>query len=435
MREISGNEREIRMNSYEEKRNKHLTPDDRQEIQLCLDRGLSFKAIGKRIKKAATTVSREVFNRRIVKESSLKWLDNNGNPVNGRECPRLQKAPFVCNGCDNRKRCSFVQKFYYAGKAHHEYRDILVESREGTPLNKQEFYDSNDIITAGIKKGQRLYHIMVSNDISFSKSTAYRHLKKGYLGVSPTDMPRVVKFKARKAYNTPGVPKVAKRGREYADFLAHISELETKQWVEMDTVIGKAGGKVIMTFIFTQNNFMFGLLLDNKSAAAATAQILALKKRLSEQGIRFGDIFPLLLTDNGGEFSNVTAFTDDLEGLTESKVFFCDPYRSSQKPKVEKNHTLFRDIAPKGTSFDDFTQKDADTIFSHVNSVKRNVFNGNSPYSLFVQIFGKDTAEALGIVEILPNDVIQSPKLLKMLKKTPLQPDTISNDCDTEGKG
>lgn len=435
MREISRTERKIRMNSYEEKRNKHLTQEDRGEIQMCLDRDMSFKAIGKRIKKASTTVSREVFNRRIVKESSLKWLDNNGTPISGRDCPRLQKAPFVCNGCDNRKRCSFVQKFYYAGKAHHEYREILVDSREGTPLNKQEFYESNDIITAGIKKGQRLYHIMESNEISFSKSTAYRHLKKGYLGVSPTDMPRVVKFKVRKAYKTPGVPRGAKRGREYSDFLAYISELENKQWVEMDTVIGKVGGKVIMTFNFTQNNFMFGLLLDNKSSAAATTQILALKTRLSEHGIRFGDILPLLLTDNGGEFSNVSAFTDDLNGKTESRVFFCDPYRSSQKPKVEKNHTLFRDIAPKGTSFDDFTQEDVNTIFSHVNGIKRNVFNGNAPYSLFVQIFGKDTAEALGIVEILPNDVVQSPKLLKTLKKTPLEPNNISDCCDSEDKG
>jgi len=423
------------MKSYDEKRNKHLTQEDRQEIQLCLDRGMSFKSIGGRIKKASTTVSREVFNRRIVKEASQKWLDNNGKPISGRDCPRLKKAPFVCNGCDNRKRCAFVQKFYYAARAHHEYRDILVESREGTPLNKQEFYESNDIITAGIKKGQRLYHIMESNEISFSKSTAYRHLKKGYLGITPTDMPRVVKFKPRKTYKTPGIPKAAKRGREYVDFLAHISDLENKQWVEMDTVIGRVGGKVIMTFNFTQNNFMFGLLLDNKSSAAATTQILALKRRLSEKGMCFGEILPLLLTDNGGEFANVSAFTDSMDGITESMLFFCDPYRSSQKPRVEKNHTIFRDIAPKGTSFDGFTQEDVNLIFSHVNGVKRKVFNGNSPYSLFVQIFGEDIAQTLGIVGILPENIIQSPKLLKSLKKTPLDLPVSNDRANTEDRG
>ena len=423
------------MKSYDEKRNKHLTQEDRQEIQGCLDRGMTFKAIGARIKKAATTVSREVFNRRIVKESSVKWLDNKGQPVVGRDCPQLKKAPFVCNGCDNRKRCSFVQRFYYATRAQNEYRDILVESREGTPLNKQEFYDSNDIITAGIKRGQRLYHIMESNDISFSKSTAYRHLKKGYLGISPTDMPRVVKFKARKTYKTPGVPKAAKRGREYADFLACIAELENKQWVEMDTVIGRVGGKVIMTFNFTQNNFMFGILCDNKSAAAITTQILALKKRLLSKGIRFGDILPLLLTDNGGEFSNVGAFTDSLDSKTESKLFFCDPYRSSQKPRVEKNHTIFRDIVPKGTSFDDFTQEDVNVIFSHVNCVKRKVFNGNSPYALFVQLYGEYVTDALGISVIQPENVIQSPKLLKALKKTPLEEPAADDFDNTRDKG
>ena len=423
------------MNSYDAKRNKHLTQEDRQEIQACLGRGMTFKTIGARIKKAATTVSREVFNRRIVKESSVKWLDNNGQPVTGRDCPRLKKAPFVCNGCDQSKRCAFVQKFYFAARAHHEYRDILIESREGTPLNKQEFYESNDIITAGIKRGQRLYHIMESNDISFSKSTAYRHLKRGYLGITPMDMPRVVKFKPRKSYTTPGVPKAARRGREYADFLAYIAELETKQWVEMDTVIGKVGGKVIMTFNFTQNNFMFGLLCDNKSAAAITTQIFALKKRLAERGIGFGDLMPLLLTDNGGEFSNFSAFTDTVDGGPESKLFFCDPYRSCQKPKVEKNHTIFRDIVPKGTSFDDFAQEDVDIIFSHVNGVKRKVFNGKTPFELFLQICGEAVANALGIVEVPAEDVVQSPKLLKALKKTPLENPAAGDSTDAQDKG
>lgn len=424
------------MNGYNEKRNKHLTSDDRQEIQGCLDRGMSFKAIGKRIKKAATTVSREVFNRRIIKDSSQKWLDNNGSPVSGRECPRLTKAPFVCNGCDNRKRCGFVQKFYYASKAHNEYRGILVESREGTPLNKQEFYDGNDIITAGIKSGQRLYHIMETNDVGFSKSTAYRHLKRGYLGISPTEMPRVVKFKARKTYKVSGVPRAVRKGREYADFIAHVSETGYRHWVEMDTVIGKVGGKVIMTFIFTQSNFMFGLLLDNKSAPAATEGITGIKGRMSAKGFRFGEIMPLLLTDNGGEFSNVTAFTDTVGGEAESRVFFCDPYRSSQKPKVEKNHTIFRDIVPKGTSFDDLTQNDVNMIFSHVNGIKRKVFNGKCPYELFVAMYGEETASILGICEIPPHDVVQSPKLLKMLKKNPPdKPITDNNDRNKGDKG
>ncbi len=37
-----------------------------------------------------------------------------------------------------------------------------------------------------------------------------------------------------------------------------------------------------------------------------------IKKRLQRVGLRFGDIFPVLLTDNGGEFSNVLAFENKM---------------------------------------------------------------------------------------------------------------------------
>ena len=43
-----------------EKKNKHLTLDDRMEIQECLNKGMTFKAIAKRIEKDPTTVSKEV---------------------------------------------------------------------------------------------------------------------------------------------------------------------------------------------------------------------------------------------------------------------------------------------------------------------------------------------------------------------------------------
>ena len=43
----------------QEKKNKHMTLDDRIEIQECLSKGMIFKAIGKRIGKDQTTVSKE----------------------------------------------------------------------------------------------------------------------------------------------------------------------------------------------------------------------------------------------------------------------------------------------------------------------------------------------------------------------------------------
>jgi IS30 family transposase len=187
----------------------------------------------------------------------------------------------------------------------------------------------------------------------------------------------------------------------------------------MDTVLGRVGGKVIMTFHFTQLTFMCGLLMDDKTSAEAAAKIRELKKKLRLEDCRFGDIFPLLLTDNGGEFSNAAAFTDDAEGLPPSRLFFCDPYCSSQKPRVEKNHTIFRNIVPKGETFDYFTQDMVNVIFSHVNGGKRKSLNGKSPYDAFTYFYNEEVASLLGIYHVSDKDVIQDKRLLKTLRKTP----------------
>ncbi len=395
-------------------KNKHMNLDDRIEIQKCLDLGMTFKAIARRIAKDQTTVSKEVKKHITVNTSDLPIkTDHNGKPVATSPCPQLLKAPFVCNGCKKRRsRCAFQKSLYFAKTAQQEYEKLLKESREGIPLSKDKFYEVDDILTEGIKKGQHLYHIMNTHNLGVSQATVYRHLHRGYLTVSKMDFPRVVKFKPRKKSYEEKIPKAAKVGRMHEDFLSYIQENGITAWTEMDTVIGRIGGKVIMTFDFTLCNFMFGLLMENKSAPEAARKIRSLKEKLFANKIRFGDVFPLLLTDNGSEFANVSAFIDDLDGEVETPLYFCDPYRSCQKPRVEKNHTLFRDIVPNGESFDSFTQDTVNLIFSHVNSVKRKSLNGKSPYEIFAFTFGEKTTSLLGIKQIPADKVVQSPKLL-----------------------
>lgn len=403
------------MLSLNPQKNKHLTLDERIEIQSCLDHGMTFKAIAKRVGKDQTTISKEIKKHITVSPDDIPVkFKEDGTLIPNQPCPQLMAAPFVCNSCKKRRvRCAFQKQYYYAKNAHQEYQTLLKEAREGIPLNKDSFYEIDRIIATGVKQGQHLYHIMKTNDLGVSTATVYRHLHKGYLSVSKIDFPRVVKFKQRKQPHTDYVPKAAKVGRTYDDFLAFIEENNISSWVEMDTVIGRPGGKVIMTFDFTFCNFMPGLLLENKTAAEAAEKIMSLKEKFRENEIRFGDICPLALTDNGGEFANISAFELDEDGQTETRLFFCDPMRSSQKPKVEKNHTLFRDIVPKGESFDHFTQETVNLIFSHVNGVKRKILNGKSPYDLFAFTFGEKIASLLGITYVPAKDVIQSPNLLK----------------------
>jgi len=209
------------MSNKNSTKNKHLTIDDQLEIQGCLDHGMTFKAIGKRIGKDQTTISKEVKKHIFVKpRDNVKRTDAYDDPVKIEICPDLVKAPFVCNACKKRhKYCAYQKQLYRARDAHRDYELLLSEAREGIPLNKEEFYEFNKVISDGIKKGQHLYHIMQTNDLAVSKSTVYRHLNKGYLSVSPSAFPRVVKFKARKQPQAEYVPKAAKISRTYDDFL------------------------------------------------------------------------------------------------------------------------------------------------------------------------------------------------------------------------
>jgi len=392
---------------------KHLILEQRIEIQFCLDRGETFKQIASRVGKNQTTISKEVKRHIKVNPSNVKKFDKNGNPI-ANICPLLVKAPFVCNPCQKRHaQCGFQKQLYNAKAAQQDYKTLLVEAREGIPLNKQEFYEVDTIITSGIRKGQHLYHIMSSNNLGVSKSTVYRHLHRGYLSASKMEFPRVVKFKPRRKHHDEYVTKAAKVGRTYEDFLNFIEETSHSHWTEIDTVIGRIGGKVIMTFNFTLCNFMFGLLLESKSSFEVSQKTISLKSNLVSNGFAFGELIPLALTDNGGEFSNVYAIEDNADGECETHLFFCDPYKSCQKPRVEKNHTLFRDIVPKGKSFDNFTQDTVNLIFSHVNSVKRKSLGGKTPYEVFTFTYGADIASLLGITTIPADKVIQSPILLK----------------------
>lgn len=393
------------------KKNKHMVLDDRIEIQECLNKGMTFKAIAKRICKDPTTVSKEVKLHSRTHTNSFVKTDEC--------CPKLLKAPFVCNGCPkrNHSNCQYPRRRYVAKEAQAEYETVLTESREGIPLNKEEFYETERTISEAVQAGQHIYHAIQANNLTVSKSTVYRHIAKGYYSISPIDLPRAVKFKPRKQEPPDYVPKGVKIGRSYEDFLLFMEENPFAIYNEMDTVIGRPGSKVIMTFQFVNVDFMFGLLLDNKTTAEAGNKIIQLKKQLCKAGFCFGSVFPTILTDNGGEFSNVFAFEDNLDGEKETSLFFCHPNAPYEKPHVENNHTLFRSIVPKGTSFDSFTQQTVDVIFSHVNAVARKQFNGKSAYDMFTFTYSASLASALGISYIQPKDVIQSPRLFNLLLK------------------
>lgn len=100
-------------------------------------------------------------------------------------------------------------------------------------------------------------------------------------------------------------------------------------------------------------------------------------------------------------------------GEIRSKIFYCDPQQSSQKPHVENNHNFVREILPNGQAWNNLTQEKVNLMFSHINSTPRESLGNKTPYEIFTFIYGKELADKLGIQKIVKDEVNTTPRLLK----------------------
>ena len=70
--------------------------------------------------------------------------------------------------------------------------------------------------------------------------------------------------------------------------------------VEMDTVEGKRGGKVLLTMLFRNSKLMLAFLLNDKTSNSVLKVFNWLESILGND--LFEKTFPVILTDNGSEF-------------------------------------------------------------------------------------------------------------------------------------
>ncbi len=180
--------------------------------------------------------------------------------------------------------------------------------------------------------------------------------------------------------------------------------------VQIDTVEGRKGGKVMLTIHFLESSLMLAYLRDSNDSNSVSKIFDNLYYTLGAQ--TYNELFHVILTDNGSEFSNPAAIEAGPEGNLDCRVFYCDPSSPYQKGAIENNHELIRKVLPKGMSFGNFTQDGIAVLINHINSYKRKKLNSHSPYDLFSLLHGKETLKALGISSISPKNVTLIPPLM-----------------------
>ena len=434
------------------KAHKKLTLNDRVFIQTGIESNTSFTCIAKQLNVSTSTISREVKNH-IVAKDTYGYGGVKNRCVNRKTCDKsaicrgckvkcakrkcrlcrkvpcntvckdyaedtcelLSKPPYVCNGCNTKQRCPLRKKYYYALEADNKASLLRKESRSGFNLSEEELKEIDGLLSDRIKLGQSIHHIFATSkdEMPICERQAYVLIKQGMLSAIPLDMPRVVRMKPRKRKSKElKVDKKCRVNRTYEDYLKYMEEHNDEPILEGDTVEGTKGGKCILTLSWPSWSFQIGILRDHNNSSSVTKIVDDFYNLLGDKV--FHKVFPSIwLLDNGSEFSNPMAI--EKYGI---KVFYCNPSSPYQKGFCENNHEHIRKVLPKGTSFDDLDQEFFDLLFSHINSLVRKKLNDQTPFDLFSLILKDNSilSSAFNIEKIAADKVELKPSLLQKYK-------------------
>lgn len=394
---------------------KHLDLDKRIKIQKGIEENWTFTKIAKEINKSPRTVSYEILKNRIC-EHCNSWK------LREKTCDKTSKPPYVCNRCPSRKGCRCTRYYYYAADAHAEYKRNLSECRKGIDMSSPDFNYLNKVVSNEIKNGHSFSMIIRNHGHEFpvGKRTLYNYVEKGYLDIINLDLPRKVRYKKRNK-NTDVIKKDTKIriNRTLEDFKDYIKSFNDNNFnsniVEMDTVEGIKGESVLLTLLWRESNFMLACKLLDKTSDAVSQFFCYLKTILGYE--TFHSLFPIILTDNGVEFSRPDIIEYNGKHVYPTKLFYCDPGHSEQKGKIEVNHEYIRRFIPKGESFDKYSSDDINLMLNHINSVKRDSLDGDNPYTLMKDFLPKKFIKFFDINEIEQKDIILNKKLFNTKKK------------------
>src|SRR5699024_4396801 len=136
-----------------------------------------------------------------------------------------------------------------------------------------------------------------------------------------------------------------------------------------DSLEGIRGGPVLLTIHFVQQELQLAFLRTANDSRSVIDIFDRLYFILGSD--TFSRLFPVLLADNGSEFSNPGAIEYDPHGDQRTHLFYCDPNAPYQKGHCENNHEMIRRCIPKGTDLSRFTQDQISLMMSHINSYAR----------------------------------------------------------------
>lgn len=316
-----------------------LTLAEREEVSRSLGAGFSLRSIARQLRRAPSTISREVQRNggqlvyRATSADEAAW----GRARRPKPC-KLANQPALCQTIAEK----LVRKWspqQIAGWLKREHPDD-----EGARVSHETIYRSLFIQARGVLKKELLVHLRSTRAIRRSRHAS---LKRDGLGqikdaISIRERPATVEDRA-----IPGHWEGDLIAGSKNSFIATLVERRTRY-----VMLAKVSGKETQTVV---------------AALAAQVQHLPRELRLS------------LTWDRGKELADHKSLTL----ATALDIYFCDPHSPWQRGSNENTNRLLRQYFPKGTDLSVHSQEQLDIVARELNERPRMTLNYCSPAEKF----------------------------------------------------
>ena len=310
---------------------------DREEIRVGLEAGESLAAIGRRLGRPTSTISREVLR--------------NG----GRGDYRAWRADRQACELARRPRKS---KLVVNTRLRAEVEARLVERCSPQQIAGRLRIDFPD------EQEMWVSHETIYQSLFVQARGQFRRELTTYLRSGRSRRkPRPTSGEAKKTSGIVGMISISQRPAEVED------RAVPGHW-EGDLVVGAHNRSAIVTLVERSSRYVMLGRIEGPHDAETTRQVITeLISRLPEHLRRS------LTWDQGREMAGHAKFTI----ATDVAVFFCDPHSPWQRGSNENTNGLLRQYFPKGTDLSGFTQADLDAVADELNRRPRQTLGWMTP--------------------------------------------------------
>lgn len=308
----------------------HLGSAERYEIAVYRQQGLGVTAIGRKIGRSPSTISRE--------------CKRNTQPCGDYDAQRASEA------ARERRRMASAQPRKVSEAMRREIRRRLA-------------MDHTPEMIAGCCAAEEI--TMVSSEWIYQ--LIYRDKRQG--GALWTHLPQRHKQRRKRINGRSRRGVIPDRVSIHAR-PAIVEERSRIGDFEVDTIIGKGRTNGVVTVVDRTSRYVRIARIDRVASEETAAAIIALLR---------GHPVETITADNGKEFAQHQRVARQLKAA----FYFADPYRASQRGTNEQTNGLIRRYFPKGTDFTTVSDGRIEAVEHKLNNRPRKVLGWKTPWQVY----------------------------------------------------